>query len=102
MKQLHAGLMIKCYNELTTIRGKDVILSGWRATGLTEAINNGSNSLLLDQFADIDPLDFDDESDEENDEVVVGSAEEYGDFDKRCDDSDSEWEYEEIDIVIQE
>ena len=52
--------MIKCYNELTTIRGKDVILSGWRATGLTEAINNGSTSLLLDPFADIDPLDFDD------------------------------------------
>ena len=91
MKPLHAGWMIKCCNELTTIRGKDVILSGWRATGLTEAINNGSNSLLLDPFADIDPLDFDDESDEENDEVVVGSAEEYVDFDKRCDDSDSEW-----------
>ena len=42
---------------MTTDEGKDVILSGWRAAGITKTLENGSDSLEpLDPFHDIDPL----------------------------------------------
>ena len=32
MKPLHAGSLMDCYNQLTSSRGKEIILAGWRAS----------------------------------------------------------------------
>ena len=41
MKPLHAGWLIETYNELSSNEGKQVIISGWRAAGIMNAIETG-------------------------------------------------------------
>ena len=58
MKPLHAQWMIELYNELSTAHGKDIIIKGWKQSGIFDAINLGSAGLpSLDPFQDVDLLD---------------------------------------------
>ena len=42
---------------MTSIKGIDIIKSGWRAAGITDAINLGLQNLpSIDPFDDIDPM----------------------------------------------
>ena len=57
LKPLHAQWLTEFYNHMTTNEGKKVILNGWKASGIREAIDEGYDTLHeLDPFQDIDPL----------------------------------------------
>ena len=57
LKPLHAQWVVDFYNKMTTVKGKHVIESGWRAAGITNAIRLASKNLpATDPFHDIDPL----------------------------------------------
>ena len=58
MKPLHAGWLISCYDKLSSSEGKQVILSGWRAAGITEAIEKGVGGFnpVIDPFHHVDPF----------------------------------------------
>ena len=57
LKPLHAQWIVDFYNEMTTVKRKPIIESGWRAAGITDAIRIGSKNLpAIDPFHDIDPL----------------------------------------------
>ena len=56
MKPIHAKWLIDLYNELTSANGQDIIISGWKAAGIYDAVKIGSKELpQLDPFAEIDP-----------------------------------------------
>ena len=57
MKSLHAGWLIDCYNQLILSHGKEVILTGWRASGISVAVEDGSIDFFVDPFNEIDPFD---------------------------------------------
>ena len=49
--------MVDLYNHMTTEGGKEIIHSGWKAAGITEALTLGTEGLeSLDPFQDIDPM----------------------------------------------
>ena len=51
MKPLHAKWLIELYNELSSEACRDVIISGWRQSGILDAIELGSRRLpSLDPF----------------------------------------------------
>ena len=57
LKPIHAEWMLSLFNQMTTEEGKEIILSGWRAAGISDAIKLGSAGMLtLDPFDDIDPM----------------------------------------------
>ena len=57
MKPLHAKWLSEMYNVMTSEQGKDVIASGWEASGICEAIKIGLLKLpSLDPFKDISPI----------------------------------------------
>ena len=57
LKLLHAYRLIKLFNEITKSEGKEVIMSGFKAAGIIEAIEKGSTQLeSLDPFSDLDLL----------------------------------------------
>lgn len=57
LKPLHAQWVVDFYDEMTTSKGKSIIESGWRAAGITDAIQLGSKNLPpIDPFQEIDPL----------------------------------------------
>ena len=64
MKPLHAGWLIDCYNQLTSSHGKEIILAGWRASGISAAVEDGLMAIifLIDPFNEIDPFDQTNES----------------------------------------
>ena len=56
-KPLHAEWLAELYNQMTTKEGKDIIMSGWKSTGIPQAVRTSSVDLeSLDPFSDIDPL----------------------------------------------
>ena len=59
MKPLHAGWLIDCYNQLTSSHGKEIILAGWRASGISAAAEDGLMAIifLIDPFNEIYPFD---------------------------------------------
>ena len=57
MKPLHAGWLIDCYNQLTSSHGKEIISAGWRASGISAAVEDGLIGFLIDPFNEIDPFD---------------------------------------------
>ena len=60
MKPLHAGWMIDSYNRLSSLDGKQIILAGWRASGITDALEKGLKEFsynVLDPYDDIDHFD---------------------------------------------
>ena len=56
MKPLYAGWLIACYNQLTSLHRKEIILAGWRASGISAAVENGLISFLIHPINKIDPL----------------------------------------------
>lgn len=57
LKPLHAQWLVELYNEMTSEKGKEIILSGWRAAGISDAIRLGILGLpTIDPFEDLDPL----------------------------------------------
>ena len=56
MKPLHTGWLIDCYNQLISSHRKEIILGGWRASGIYAAVEDGLIGFLVDQFNEIDPF----------------------------------------------
>ena len=55
LKPLHAEWLVELFNHMTI--SKEIIMSGWKASGRIEAIKQGSTRLpSLDPFNDLDPL----------------------------------------------
>ena len=94
LKPLQASWIVEFYNHMTTMTGIENIESGWRATGITDALRLGSSHLpSIDPFNDIDPMlvevPVEDEqvamtSDQLERHCAIGHADES--------DEDSEWE----------
>ena len=52
---INAQWLKDLYNELTSSEGRKVIINGWKASGILDAIDMGSKYLpQLDPFAEID------------------------------------------------
>ena len=57
LKPCHAEWLVECYNHMTNTAAPNVIQSGWKASGITEALQVGVKWLVsLDPFQEIDPL----------------------------------------------
>ena len=57
LKPLHATWLISLYNHMNSPEGKEVSASGWKKSGIFDAIMMGLSQLLtLDHFDDICPL----------------------------------------------
>ena len=60
MTPLHANSLIDLYNELTSPRAKDVIIGGWKKSGIWDAVKLGSRGLpSINPFKEIEPMDSD-------------------------------------------
>ena len=56
-KPLHTKCLVEYYNEITSENGSSVIINGWKAAGIYEAIKAGSSGLQsINPFEDIYPL----------------------------------------------
>ena len=57
LKPLHAKWLVESYNEITSENGSSVIINGWKAADIYDAIKAGSSGLQsIDPFKDISPL----------------------------------------------
>ena len=57
LKPLHAKWLISLYNHMSSQEGKEIIASGWKKSGIYDALKLGSKGLPpLDPFDDICPL----------------------------------------------
>ena len=57
LKPFHAEWLTDFYNLMTTSEGKNVVLSGWKASGIVQITEKDSSQLeSLDLFKDLDPL----------------------------------------------
>ena len=66
IKPIHAGWLVEFYNHMTTSRGKEIINSGWKAAGNSDAVKLGSSKLPpIDSFHDKNPM-LGDESESSN------------------------------------
>lgn len=99
IKPLHAGWVVEFYNFMTSDSGKKYIDSGWRAAGITDAIEMGKENLPpIDPFHDLDPLLPSAEATQAIESMIAIPEEQNGrDNDEECnfssdEDSDSEWE----------
>ena len=87
---------------MTSAKGKKYIYSGWRASGITDAVQMGKANLLpIDHFNDLDPLLPSTQETQEFDSVIAIPEEQNelrsssdDEYDESSDD-DSEWEYDE-------
>ena len=53
LKPLHVAWLVELCNEMIKSESKEVIMSGWKAAGIIEAIGKGSTQLeSLDPFSD--------------------------------------------------
>ena len=57
LKPCHAEWLVEFYNHMTTKAAQNIIQSGWKAAGITEAIQVGIKGLgSLDPYQETDPL----------------------------------------------
>ena len=57
LKPVHAGWIVQFYNHMTTSKGKEIINSGWKGAGISDALELGSSKMpSIDPFDDIDPM----------------------------------------------
>ena len=57
LKPLNARWVVNYYKFITSVEGKEVILNGWKAAGIYDAIRVGIGKLpVMDPYHDIDPL----------------------------------------------
>ena len=64
LKPLHSKWLLEFYNHITSETGAEIILNGWKAAGIYDALKMGAVSLpSLDPFQDISPLPGNDDDD---------------------------------------
>ena len=57
IEPIHAAWIVNFYTHMTTEKGRDVIESGWRAAGITDALIKGSKDVpSIDPFEHTDPM----------------------------------------------
>ena len=57
IKPLYAKWMMEFYNHITSEKGSEIIINGWKRSGIYNAVKNGSSSLpSIDPFNKIAPL----------------------------------------------
>ena len=57
LKPLHAGWVSDFYNEMTSSKGVELVKSGWRASGIQDAVSLGLEKLpSIDPFEELDPM----------------------------------------------
>ena len=57
LKPLQAKWFVEYYNEIMSENGSSIIINGWQAAGIYDAIKDGSSGLQsIDPFKDISPL----------------------------------------------
>ena len=57
LKPRHAGWVIDFYNEMTSSKGVELVKSGWRASGIQDAVSLGLGKLPpIDPFEELDPM----------------------------------------------
>ena len=98
MKPLHASWLINLYNELTSSRAKDVIIGGWKKSGIMDAIKLGSKGLpSIDPFAEIEPMDSAYTVQIDIDPAVKNTEYDFTTEEEEQSDTDSDSEWEEAD-----
>ena len=51
--------MVDLYNEFTSAKGQEIVINGWKASGIYDAVEMGSTEMQpLDHFAEICLIDF--------------------------------------------
>ena len=89
IKPIHAAWVVDIYNHMPSERGIEIIESGWRASGILDALRKGSSALpSIDPFVDIGPMLPAPMSDD--DAPNVGAVGEYIDGKLSEDDSDDD------------
>ena len=64
LKPLHSKWLLEFYNHITSETGAEIILNGWKAAGIYDALKMGAAALpSLDPFQDISPLPGNDDDD---------------------------------------
>ena len=57
LKPLHTKWLVEYYNKISSKNGSSLIINGWEAAGVYDAIQAGSSGLQsIDPFEDISPL----------------------------------------------
>ena len=57
LNSYHSEWLVECYNHMTTATAQNVIQSGWKTAGITEALQVGVKELgSLNPFQEVDPL----------------------------------------------
>ena len=60
MKPFHAKWLIDVFNQLSSFKGKKVILAGWKASGISDAVERGLagfSGSFVDLYYEINPFD---------------------------------------------
>ena len=95
MKPLHANWLIDLYNKLTSPQVKDVIIGGWKKSGIWDALKLGSRGLpSINPFEEIELMDSDDIVQIDIDPVAKDNEYDFTTEKEICDTdtTDSEWE----------
>lgn len=108
LKIIHAGWIVEFYNHMTTSKGREIIDSGWKASGISDAIELGSEKMpSIDPFKDIDPMLSENTEPDNNSHLLAVCDVTVEEFELLCggkiqrndaesgEDTDSEWEVEE-------
>ena len=57
LKPIHAGWLVEFSNHMTTSKGKEIIDNGWKAAGISDALELGSSKMpSIDPLHDIDSM----------------------------------------------
>ena len=98
MNPLHAKWLIDLYNELTSPRAKDVIIRGWKKSGICDALKLELRGLpSIDPFKEIEPMDSDYIVQIEIDPVAKDNEHDFNTEKEICDTDTTHSEWEEAD-----
>ena len=96
IKPIHAKWITQFYDHMSTEDGSKVIINGWKKSGISNAVTEGSSSLpSLDPFQNIAPLP---QLYGETNETICPTNVSEDFVNLRDDDDDSDWGYEESDF----
>ena len=96
IKPIHAKWITQFYDYMSTEDGSKVIINGWKKSGISDAVTNGSSSLpSLDPFQTIAPLP---QLDGEPSETIYPSNVSQDFVNVREDDDDSDWGDNDVDF----
>ena len=95
VKPLHAKWLMEFYNHITSEAGSKIIINGWKASGIYDAIKMGESALpSIDPFNDIAPLSDENISDVQVISPTVDLMEHFVNDHREDDDENSEFEDE--------